>query len=187
MLGRSAVLAVVVCALSGCPNGAGITCPSGQSFCGGRCIVTTDDPMNCGGCNVICATGTFCAAGQCVPICPKPLAVCGTQCVDEQNDPANCGSCGTTCAADHFCSGGSCVYGCPSTLTKCNAGTSCVDTNVDVNNCGFCGNACLMNNICCAGHCVPFNTNMHCGGCAPCPMGQSCIDYMMMGFMCILG
>jgi stigma-specific protein Stig1 len=181
---RLSLLGLLICALAGCPNGAGITCPNGQSFCNGQCIVTSGDPKNCGGCNQVCASGTFCAGSTCVPGCPPPLAVCSAQCVDEQNDPANCGSCGNACAAEFFCVGGKCIFGCP--LTKCMNNTLCVDTNVDVNNCGFCGNACTINNICCSGHCVNFSTNLNCGGCVPCAMGTSCIN-MGAGYVCIAG
>jgi hypothetical protein len=184
MLQRLSLLGLLVCTLAGCPNGAGITCPSGASLCNLQCVALASDPANCGACGSKCAADHYCVSGQCVFGCPSPLSICGSACVDEQHDPMNCGSCGNSCAADHYCVGGTCIFGCP--LTKCMNDTICVDTNVDVNNCGSCGNACTMNNICCAGHCENFNTVMHCGGCAPCPAPDSCVDYMGTGvFMCL--
>ncbi|MEZ4409655.1 MAG: MXAN_6577-like cysteine-rich protein [Polyangiales bacterium] len=41
------------------------TCPTGRSLCG-TCVDTQTDNNNCGGCNRVCGTGTFCRAGSCV-------------------------------------------------------------------------------------------------------------------------
>ncbi len=39
-------------------DGSANPCGIGQAFCGGCCIDTTSDPLNCGGCNKACPTPT---------------------------------------------------------------------------------------------------------------------------------
>src|SRR6185312_9518227 len=139
--GRASVLVLVAVSffVAGCPNGAGLTCPNGQTFCGGQCIFVN-------------------------------------------NDPANCGACGNTCPGQLACIAGSC--GCPQPLVNC--GNVCVDANVDPNNCGACGTKCGTFQICCSGMCVDNGTDQHCGSCAPCPNGMSCVDFggSTGGLMC---
>jgi hypothetical protein len=40
-----------------------VSCEAGQSSCGGKCIDTSSDPNNCGGCGIVC--NTTCSAGVC--------------------------------------------------------------------------------------------------------------------------
>ncbi len=44
-------------------------CPAGEAFCGGRCIPTVTDSMNCGGCGQVCALAgagiAACIASRC--------------------------------------------------------------------------------------------------------------------------
>ncbi len=52
-----------------CPSGevcmaGSCTCPGGRS-CGGACVDTDIDPLNCGGCGITCVEGQGCAGGSC--------------------------------------------------------------------------------------------------------------------------
>jgi hypothetical protein len=47
----------------------GGTCGSGETSCGGACVDTTSDPLNCGGCTNACPVvdgGASCLDSQCV-------------------------------------------------------------------------------------------------------------------------
>jgi hypothetical protein len=91
-------------------NGAaGGGCPAYQSLCQGKCIPTSVDPDNCGGCDVKCAAGQVCSASSCSTGCLPGLMVCGRNCVDFDNDSAHCGDCATACAAGKGCVNGKCV------------------------------------------------------------------------------
>jgi hypothetical protein len=46
-------------------------CPTGQTLCGGRCVATASDPVNCGACGVACASGRRCNAGRCESSNPR--------------------------------------------------------------------------------------------------------------------
>jgi hypothetical protein len=35
-------------------------CPAGQMFCFGKCVDTSSDQANCGGCRVVCRAGQVC-------------------------------------------------------------------------------------------------------------------------------
>jgi hypothetical protein len=72
----------------------GPVCPMGLMACGGSCIDTSADPMNCGACGTACPMGQVCAMGTCG--CPMGRTSCGGACVDTAADPMNCGTCGTT-------------------------------------------------------------------------------------------
>jgi hypothetical protein len=169
----------------GCPNGAGITCPTGQSFCNGQCIFANSDPQNCGGCGRACPGALACINGSCG--CPTGLSNCADVCVDENVDGNNCGSCGAACVAGFVCSSGTCQVTCGSNLQQC--GSSCIDTQNDPRNCGMCQNACAANNICCGGTCVLNDSPQHCGGCAACPnVTDFCFDSGGdMGLVCSAG
>jgi len=166
-------------------NGAGITCPTGQMFCGGKCIYVASDPANCGGCGTVCPGALACINGTCG--CPSGLSNCADVCVDENVDGNNCGSCGAVCVAGMVCSAGMCEVTCGPNLQQC--GNSCRDTMNDPMSCGMCGHKCDPNMICCAGQCVLNDTEQHCGGCAPCPnVGDFCFDAGMdLGLVCSAG
>jgi hypothetical protein len=121
---KTLLLGLVV--LSGCaaagtetPNlaGRGI-CPNhpeqcGGSCCGERCVDTSGDPANCGGCGRTCAAGLLCQGGSC-GCAPSGIAcgagqMCCAQdgCKSLDSDVNNCGSCGHVCGG----SGASCVSG----------------------------------------------------------------------------
>lgn len=83
-------------------------CGIGQVLCGTLCLDVSSDPNNCGGCNVMCAMGEVCAAGDCVAVCaPAPLQTCGGSCVDTDRDATNCGFCDNVCATG-ICINGEC-------------------------------------------------------------------------------
>lgn len=164
------LLLVVVSLLAGCPNGAGITCPNGQTFCNGKCIFVANDPANCGACGRACPGSLVCIAGSCG--CPAGQLACADVCVDPNVDPDNCGGCGVACVAGQLCAGGTCAVTCGVNLTQCSA--LCIDTNNDPNNCGMCGHACNPGEICCGGSCAVTGTEAHCMGCMPCMTGQFC-------------
>jgi hypothetical protein len=71
----------------------GLACNSGYSMCGGRCLNTSSDPNNCGGCGIVCPVTGWGA----VPTC-------------------SAGYCGYDCGLYIDCFNGSCVppgYSCP--------------------------------------------------------------------------
>ncbi|MGE0785767.1 MAG: hypothetical protein AB7S26_08765 [Sandaracinaceae bacterium] len=112
------------CGSSGSP------CGSGEACCAGACRPTLNDPMNCGGCGVVCGPNApECMSGSCVcaaagracrmatapmggfPI-PIPLPIpgasgdpgelcCATGCVNQ--DSTNCGMCGNMCGTEEEC------------------------------------------------------------------------------------
>lgn len=84
-------------------------CPTYQSLCGGRCIPTSVDPSNCGGCGITCAMGQVCVSNGCTNTCPTGLTACGGTCADLQSDSNHCGSCATVCPAGQGCAGGRCT------------------------------------------------------------------------------
>jgi hypothetical protein len=50
-----------LCVHGGCRD----ACPVGETACGAACVDTTEDPLNCGGCNIRCGTGESCVRGDC--------------------------------------------------------------------------------------------------------------------------
>jgi Stigma-specific protein, Stig1 len=49
-------------------------CPAGQMFCFGKCVDTSSDQANCGGCRVLCRDGQVCRDRICVTPSPLPPA-----------------------------------------------------------------------------------------------------------------
>ena len=84
--GRASIPVLLASALLliGCPNGAGITCPAGQSLCNDTCVFVASDPANCGACGTSCPGSLACINGSCG--CPAGLADCADVCVDEDDD-----------------------------------------------------------------------------------------------------
>src|SRR5690606_23311965 len=52
---------------------------TGQTSCGGVCVDTMTNAMNCGACGTACPTGSSCTAGACA--CPEGQEPCGAACV----------------------------------------------------------------------------------------------------------
>jgi len=129
----------------------GLTCGSGTTQCGSKCVDTNNDPANCGGCGSACKSGEACSLGTCSLKCWGGTTKCGSKCVDLNADPGNCGKCGVTCKPGQVCSKGGCGGACGGTLTKC--GTLCVDLKTDAKHCGVCNKACAMNTKCNSGKC----------------------------------
>lgn len=99
----------------------GPACPLPLAMCGGRCVDTSTDETNCGGCadaTHTCAAGSFCVSGICQPVasCPAPLVVCAGDCIDPRTSTTHCGASGTCTgpAAGDTCGGvcfaGECVF-----------------------------------------------------------------------------
>jgi hypothetical protein len=84
-------------------------CLPPRMMCDGRCVDPRSDPMNCGGCGVVCGdNGPSCVAGACMcasdPACaPCDATSCGaceTCCPREgcmPMDEFNCGGCSVSC------------------------------------------------------------------------------------------
>jgi hypothetical protein len=68
-------------------------CEDSQSCCGGACVDTDQDPLNCGRCLNDCGAGLEC---------------CGGDCVNTQTDPLHCSRCGRPCPLGGCCQNGDC-------------------------------------------------------------------------------
>ena len=117
-----------------------------------------NDPLNCGGCGVTCATEnaqTRCVDRACeVLSCDPGFRDCddsyGNGCeVNINNDPNNCSACGSVCAfpnATSTCIAGSCsLFGCLPGFENCDGsiGNGCESSVLsDPDNCGSCGERC---------------------------------------------
>jgi hypothetical protein len=98
-------------------GGAGVcnpVCDSGWDDCdssrtNGCELQVSNDPNNCGACDVVCSAvhGTnSCTNSSCVPSCDTGWAACGSAqagCSTALGTTSNCASCGNSCPA--FCSG----------------------------------------------------------------------------------
>jgi hypothetical protein len=52
----------------GIPDDGGVCiCPADEADCGGACVDTLFDELNCGGCGMACAAGETCNRGICTP------------------------------------------------------------------------------------------------------------------------
>jgi hypothetical protein len=142
----------------------GMSCPTGQTLCGGSCVNLQTNASHCGECDNTCPTTELCVAGECKLDCPTPgpYADCGaTTCTSLMGDPDHCGTCGHACASGEVCSCGLCV-------------SACHDFNTDADHCGACGAACPGTQVCCCGlcadectgecHVVPYDDQLECGG-----------------------
>jgi hypothetical protein len=146
--------------LAGCP---GKKCPPGETDCVGTCLDLQSNPIACGGCYTVCATGATCVAGQCQ--CPVGQDPCAGACVDTQSDPFHCGSCYVFCGLG-TCSAGACA--CDPLAAVCTGpGAACVDLSSDTGNCGTCRNPCPALAECVSGACQCVAPR------EPCPLGAS--------------
>ena len=154
----------------------GAQCGDGTQQCGGVCVDTSSDSLNCGGCGVVC-DGT-CQDGVCdgtagIPdagtgggdggttpdagpgsgstACDVGQIPCDDVCINPDTDPDNCGTCGNACTGGDVCSSGSCKPTCQPPTQAC--GALCVDLDSDPDHCGACGTSCP-SGLCQAGACV---------------------------------
>lgn len=87
-----------------CRSGACI-CPGPRQLCGGKCVHTSTDPLNCGRCGNRCMIYAVCQQGTCVcPKCPNSIflwqccapeiqefcSICGDGPSDQWANPATC-------------------------------------------------------------------------------------------------
>lgn len=100
-------------------------CGASQVCASGRCVdrpscdggVSGSDPLNCGGCGVVCPTRPnttpACAMGVCSLSCAPGFGNCNGMMADGCETPTltdtNCGACGMACAAGLTCVAGACV------------------------------------------------------------------------------
>jgi hypothetical protein len=117
--------------------------------CAGVCTNTNADPFNCGGCSVVCFSGSCFVgdAGTGVCSCPAPNTSCGQDCVDLNSDPYHCGSCDMSCVIvgggpELVCAQGHCLCGPTGRGALCPDGT-CALLSTDPQNCGQCGTVCV--------------------------------------------
>lgn len=166
-----------------CIDGAcSLDCEVGFVNCDGVCVDPQLDPMNCGGCGVMCAADEMCEAGACASICAPAELFCDNTCIDPQSDPMHCGACGVMCAADEQCANGVCESICNMGELYCN--NQCVDPMSDPANCGACNQACQMGEQCVNGVCEALQCGNgivdaveHCDTALPDPyVGVGCQD-----------
>lgn len=144
-----ALLAVVA---AGCNDK--LTCPQGETACGGRCVSLLSDADHCGACGNACGALGVCSAGTCG--CAPGVAVCGGACTDLARDPRHCGGCDTACGAGELCLAAAdattCTASCPAGFTACQG--ACVDVQSDRLHCGACGRTCPTGQTCRDGACA---------------------------------
>jgi hypothetical protein len=144
------------------------SCAAGDVCCSGGdagsnpsapyCANTASDPLNCGGCGLVCSAANAvagCLDGVCViEECDPGFAVCdgmpGDGCpIDTNLDVDNCGSCGNGCPvganATPTCSEGMCGIACMPGYAQCDIPgmDGClINLMDDPLNCGVCGLQC---------------------------------------------
>jgi hypothetical protein len=106
-------------------SGEGTPCGTGGTCCGGLCIPTADDVLNCGACGKACSAANnspSCVSGQCTFKCADGFGHCGpptdnTGCETNIRNAQNCGACGVACSAQTIvfanniaCAGTACTY-----------------------------------------------------------------------------
>jgi hypothetical protein len=157
------LLALLVAVVASACTSTAVTCPTGQTSCGGACVDLATDTLHCGACNVSCSAGATCSAGSCA--CPTGQTSCGLLCVNKQTDPANCGTCGHSCGLG-TCAAGACLCNTtPTTVGLCPndpATGTCVDKASSGANCGTCGNVCVPATTCSTGTCQCLAPNTTC-------------------------
>ena len=176
-------LAVATLALgaSACDALVGADCIDEYTVCGGMCVDMSSDPNNCGGCGVVCDTGT-CADSVCVGTSPD-----GGTGPDASLADASMPFDGSMAFDGSMSFDGSMPFDgmpgpdagvmfdastLPSDATVCTlpevvCGNMCADLDTDENHCGGCFDPCSFGEVCTDGIC-----------CAPpnLPCGNQCVD-----------
>src|SRR5579859_8045433 len=115
-------------------GGGGGICPNHPencqgTCCGEKCLNTSIDVNNCGGCNAACSGGTVCMGGKCgclpsgAPCAMSQTCCPNAGCANLMNDLRNCGKCGNVCMNGATCVNGACSCGgmtCGGTDVCCN-------------------------------------------------------------------
>jgi len=157
------VALLVAAVASGCTSTA-VTCPEGQTSCGGTCFDLATDELHCGDCNITCSVGATCTDRVCV--CPVGQTRCGNACVDLSTSAAHCGTCGHACGLG-TCAAAACACNAtPSTVALCppaSATGTCVDTASSASNCGACGAVCIAGEVCSSSACTCVAPKQVCG------------------------
>jgi hypothetical protein len=126
----------------------------GGACCAGSCVQESTD-LNCGGCGIVCPTGTTCEEevgngaprGSSHPVAPIPPF--GATCVNSNFQPVNCADAGCPQGLECLAAAGACV---PTSCDGASDGETCVA-----------GSAA---GLCCGGACInPSTSGDHCGTC----------------------
>jgi Stigma-specific protein, Stig1 len=67
-------IGLLLCLTQSSVNAQARQCPAGHMFCFGKCVDTSSDQANCGGCRVLCRDGQVCRDRICVTPSPLPPA-----------------------------------------------------------------------------------------------------------------
>ena len=148
-------------------DGGAMLCEEGDTRCDEQCVDLQTDPLNCGGCDLVCDAQERCENGECVVRsetgCDEGLDDCGDQgdplCVDIQQNGRHCGQCGNVCGENSDCVDGQCEASgpvCAQGLTNCgdDAAPICADQNFHRQHCGECNTGCNPDQNCVDGSCV---------------------------------
>jgi hypothetical protein len=114
----------------------GNMCTGGKVCCGGLCLDTTNDPLNCNAC------GNACTGAQ--------TECCAGTCTDPLTTATDCGTCGTVCSSLNgapACNAGSCKWTCNAGYNHCAVGNTGCETSTSANTtqCGSCTTNCTTN------------------------------------------
>jgi len=143
-----------------------VACTATQVRCpNGACANVATDSNNCGGCGIMCRTGTSCQSGQCLAIMCSGATpdVCGNTCVNRLTDVNNCGTCGRVCPTGSTCTNGACICSDPSTVA-CTQTNMCANLATSTTNCGACGRNCGTGGTCVSGVCMCAPGAVMCNG-----------------------
>jgi hypothetical protein len=120
-----------------------------QQLCGGVCVDTATDALNCRQCGEVCDSGETCRAGVCTSPCQTWQEFCDGACVDTDTSLDYCGGCDTPCTppanATPTCLNGICGFTCRAGFGDCDGdpANGC-ETNLQTDPafCGSCDFAC---------------------------------------------